>query len=54
MTVCNEGYGTTHRIADQLGHARPSTTLNYDLGRRALTAIDITDALEILLAGRPE
>jgi integrase len=47
----DEGYGIRH-IADQLGHARPSTTLDYYLGRRAITAIDFTDALEPLVAGR--
>jgi hypothetical protein len=52
MTVCNEGYGTRH-IDDQLGYARPSTTMKYDLGRRAITAIDFADARETLLAGRP-
>ncbi len=49
----DEGYGIRH-IADQLGHARPSTTLDYYLGRRAITAIDFTDALEPLVAGRLE
>jgi integrase len=49
----DEGYGIRH-IADQLGHARPSTTLDYYLGRRAITAIDFTDALEPLIAGRRE
>jgi integrase len=43
----DQGYGIRH-IADQLGHARPSTTLDYYLGRRAITAIDFTDALEPL------
>jgi integrase len=45
----DEGYGIRH-IADQLGHARPPTTLDYYLGRRAI--IDFTDALEPL-AGEP-
>jgi integrase len=44
----DEGYGIRH-IADQLGHSRPSTTLDYYLGRRAITAIDSTDALEPLI-----
>lgn len=44
----DEGYGIRH-IADQLGHARPSTTLDYYLGRRAITAIDFTNALEPLM-----
>jgi len=47
----DEGYGIRH-IADQLGHSRPSTTMDYYLGRRALTTIDVTDALEPLLRGR--
>jgi integrase len=46
----DEGYGIRH-IADQLGHSRPSTTMDYYLGRRALTAIDVTDALEPLVRG---
>jgi integrase len=48
----DHGYGIRH-IADQLGHSRPSTTLDYYLGRRALTTIDFADALEPLL-GRSE
>jgi integrase len=44
----DEGYGIRH-IADQLGHARPSTTMDYYLGRRALTTIDFADALEPLI-----
>jgi integrase len=43
------GYGIRH-IADQLGHSRPSTTMDYYLGRRALTTIDFADALEALVA----
>jgi integrase len=43
------GYGIRH-IADQLGHSRPSTTLDYYLGRRALTTIDFGTALDPLLA----
>ena len=46
----DEGYGIRH-IADQLGHSRPSTTMDYYLGRRALTAIDFADALDPLLVG---
>ncbi len=45
----DEGYGIRH-VADQLGHSRPSTTMDYYLGRRALTAIDFADALEPLIA----
>jgi integrase len=44
----DEGYGIRH-IADQLGHSRPSTTMDYYLGRRAITAIDFTDALDPLV-----
>jgi integrase len=44
----DEGYGIRH-IADQLGHSRPSTTLDYYHGRRAITAIDFTDALDPLI-----
>lgn len=44
----DQGYGIRH-IADQLGHARPSTTLDYYLGRRTLTALDFSDALEPML-----
>jgi integrase len=40
----DEGYGIRH-IADRLGHSRPSTTMDYYLGRRRLTTIDVTDAL---------
>jgi integrase len=46
----DEGYGIRH-IADQLGHSRPSTTMDYYLGRHALTTIDLTDALEPLVRG---
>jgi integrase len=46
----DEGYGIRH-IADQLGHSQPSTTMDYYLGRRALTTIDFTDAL-VPLVGR--
>jgi integrase len=46
----DEGYGVRH-IADQLGHSQPSTTMDYYLGRRALTTIDFTDAL-VPLVGR--
>jgi integrase len=44
----DEGYGIRH-IADQLGHSRPSTTMDYYLGRRAITAIGFTDALDPLV-----
>jgi integrase len=44
----DQGYGIRH-IADQLGHSRPSTTMDYYLGRRAITAIDFTDALDPLV-----
>ena len=51
------GFSIRH-IADQLGHARPSTTLDHYLGRRAVTNADFADALTDLastppLAGRP-
>lgn len=45
----DQGYAIRH-IADQLGHSRPSTTMDYYLGRRALTTIDFADALEPLIA----
>jgi integrase len=38
------GFSIRH-IADQLGHARPSTTLDYYLGRRAMTTADFAAAL---------
>jgi integrase len=38
------GFSIRH-IADQLGHARPSTTLDHYLGRRAITTADFADAL---------
>jgi integrase len=38
------GFSIRH-IADQLGHARPSTTLDHYLGRRAVTTADFGDAL---------
>jgi integrase len=41
----DEGYGIRH-IADQLGHSRPSSTMDYYLGRRALTTINFSRALE--------
>jgi integrase len=44
----DEGSAIRH-IADQLGHSRPSTTLDYYLGRRALTTLDFADALTPLL-----
>jgi integrase len=37
-------------IADQLGHARPSTTLDHYLGRRAITTSDVADALTDLVS----
>ncbi len=40
----DQGFGIRH-IADQLGHARPSTTLDHYLGRRAVTAADHAAAL---------
>jgi Phage integrase family len=49
----DEGYGIRH-ITDQLGHSRPSTTMDNYLGRRALTTIDVTDALEPLVRGSQE
>jgi len=36
-------------IADQLGHARPSTTLDHYLGRRAVTTADFADHLAVLV-----
>jgi integrase len=36
---------SVRHIADQLGHARPSTTLDHYLGRRAITTSDVADAL---------
>ena len=41
------GFPIRH-IADQLGHARPSTTLDHYLGRRATTTADFADALTAL------
>ena len=38
------GFSIRH-IADQLGHARPSTTLDHYLGRRAVTTADHAAAL---------
>jgi integrase len=38
------GFSVRH-IADQLGHARPSTTLDHYLGRRAITTSNVADAL---------
>jgi integrase len=49
----DQGYGIRH-IADQLGHARPSTTLDYYLGRRAITAIDFADVFEPLAVEQHE
>jgi integrase len=42
------------RIADQLGHARPSTTLDHYLGRRAITTADFADALCPLISHAAE
>lgn len=42
--VDDAGYSIRH-IAGQLGHARPSTTLDYYLGRRAVTTADLAEAL---------
>ena len=41
------GFSIRH-IADQLGHARPSTTLDHYLGRRAMTTADFAEALNDL------
>jgi integrase len=38
------GFSIRH-IADQLGHTRPSTTLDYYLGRRAITTAEFAAAL---------
>jgi integrase len=38
------GFSIRH-IADQLGHARPSATLDHYLGRRAITTADFAEAL---------
>jgi integrase len=46
------GFSIRH-IADQLGHARPSTTLDHHLGRRAITTADFTDALTDLATAAP-
>ena len=43
------GFSVRH-IADQLGHARPSTTLDHYLGRRAITTSNVADALTELTA----
>lgn len=40
----DQGFAIRH-IADQLGHARPSTTLDHYLGRRAVTTADHAAAL---------
>jgi integrase len=45
------GFSIRH-IADQLGHARPSTTLDHYLGRRAVTTADHAAALADLAARR--
>jgi integrase len=47
------GFSIRH-IADQLGHARPSTTLDYYLGRRAITTAAFADALCPLISAAPE
>ena len=49
----DQGYGVRH-IADQLGHNRPSTTMDYYLGRHVLAALEFADALEPLLSGRQQ
>lgn len=41
------GFSIRH-IADQLGHAQPSTTLDHYLGRRAVMTADFADALAAL------
>ncbi|MBI4940799.1 MAG: tyrosine-type recombinase/integrase [Actinobacteria bacterium] len=46
------GFSIRH-IADQLGHARPSTTLDHYLGRRAITTADFADALTDLASAAP-
>ena len=46
------GFSIRH-IADQLGHARPSTTLDYYLGRRGITTADFADALTDLASEAP-
>jgi integrase len=46
------GFSIRH-IADQLGHARPSTTLDHYLGRRAITTADFADALTDLASAVP-
>ncbi len=46
------GFSIRH-IADQFGHARPSTTLDYYLGRRAVTTADFAAALTVLAAPTP-
>jgi len=45
----DQGFSIRH-IADQLGHARPSTTLDHYLGRRAVTTADHAAALADLAA----
>jgi integrase len=47
------GFSIRH-IADQLGHDRPSTTLDYYLGRRAITTADFADALRPLISAAAE
>ncbi|MBI4943041.1 MAG: site-specific integrase [Actinobacteria bacterium] len=47
------GFSIRH-IADQLGHARPSTTLDHYLGRRAITTADFADALDDLATTGPQ
>jgi integrase len=46
------GFSIRH-IADHLGHARPSTTLDRYLGRRAVTTADLADALTDLASAAP-
>ena len=49
----DEGFSIRH-IADQLGHARPSTTLDFYLGRREVTTADVADALQPLVHATAE
>ncbi len=44
----DEGF-SIRQISDQLGHARPSTTLDFYLGRRAVTTADCAAALDPLV-----
>jgi integrase len=49
----DQGFSIRH-IADQLGHTRPSTTLDHYLGRRAITTADFADALCPLISAAAE